>query len=92
MQENFVEDLEDVHAYINIKKSRMHRIACRFLIMPCAKVIEWIITHMDDSHLMICSESGSQLTTYYGEDMQTYYKIQRVKGAPLEWFMRHNTC
>jgi len=30
MQENFVEGLEDVYVYINIKKSRMHRITCRF--------------------------------------------------------------
>ena len=37
------QELEDVHAYINIKKSRMDRIAFRFLAMPCVEVMEWII-------------------------------------------------
>jgi len=39
MHENFPMALEDVHAYINIKKSKIHRIACRFLVMPCPKAI-----------------------------------------------------
>jgi len=32
---------------------------------------------MDDSHLVLHNESGGQLATYYGEDMQTYYKMLR---------------
>ena len=44
-------------------------------VIPCAEVIEWIITDMDDSHLLLCSKSGNQLATYYGEDMQAYYKM-----------------
>lgn len=75
MQETFLEDLEDVHAYINIKKSRIHKITCRYLVMSYTKVVECIITHMDCSHHVIRSESGSHLATYYGEDMQMYYKM-----------------
>jgi len=78
MHEAFPEDLEDVHAYKNIKKSIIHKIKCRYLIMPCDEAIEWTITHMDDSHLVICSESGRHLATYYDEDMQTYYKILKT--------------
>lgn len=43
--------------------------------MPCVEVIESIIKHMDDSHLVLHSESGRQLATYYGEDMHIYYNM-----------------
>lgn len=32
---------------------------------------------MEDSHFVLHSESGNQLTTYNGEDMQTYYNMLR---------------
>ena len=40
MQDRFPGDVEYLHGYINIKKSKMHRITCRFSVIPCAKVIE----------------------------------------------------
>lgn len=69
MQEKFVENLEYVYAYINVKKFGMNRITCRFPVIPCGEVIEWIITHMDGSHFVLRSESGGQFATYYGEDI-----------------------
>lgn len=59
----------------------MHRIACIFLVMPYADVIEWIVTHMDEYHLVLRSESGGHLTTYFGEDMKTYHNMLR----PIEY-------
>jgi len=53
MQENFPWDLEYLHAYINIKKSRMHKVTCKFLVMQFVELIKWIITHMDDSHIVL---------------------------------------
>lgn len=92
MQERFVEDLEYFHAYINIKKSRMHRIKFRFSVMPYVEVIESIITHMDDSHHVLHSENGGQLTTYSGEGMQTYYKIVKPNEyANDKFYMRLET-
>jgi len=38
--------------------------------MPCA-----------EGHLVLQSESGGHLTTYYGEDMNTYYKMLK----PIEY-------
>ena len=58
MQKQFAKNLEDLEVYINIKRSRAHRIACRFPVILCVEVIEWILTHMDGSHLMLHSESG----------------------------------
>ena len=63
--------------------------AYRFLVIPCALVIEWILTHMDDSHLVLYSESGGQLATYCREDMQTYYKMPRpTKYANNNFYTR----
>lgn len=64
----------------------MHRIACKFVVIPSVEVIKWIITHMDDSHLVLHSESGDQLTTYYKECMQTYYKILRPTKYANNYF------
>jgi len=36
MQKQFVENLKDLEAYINIRSFRMHRITCKFLVIPCA--------------------------------------------------------
>lgn len=71
MKEKFPEDLEDVHAYINIKRSKIHKIECKFPVLSCIEAIEWIILHMDYSHLVLRNESGDYLATYYGEHMQT---------------------
>lgn len=46
MQDTFPKDLEDVHAYININKSRIHGIACKYLVMPCVEAIQWITIHI----------------------------------------------
>lgn len=89
MQEKFLKELKYVNEYINIKKSRMHKVSCRYLVMPCVEAIEWFITHMDDFHLVLCSESGSDIATYYGDDMQTYYKmIKPTKYENDNFYMR----
>ena len=67
----------------------MHKITCRFSIIPYAKLIEWIITYIYDSHLVICSKSGGHLSTYYGEGMKMYYKIFRpTKYANDDFYIR----
>jgi len=89
MQKRFLENLEELEFYINIKLSRMHKITCRFPIIPCAEVIECIITHMDDSDLMLHSERGGKITMYYGEDMKIYYKMLRsTKYAYNDFYTR----
>jgi len=77
LHKSFVENFKDLQAYINIKQSRMHKIVYKFVVISHVEVIEWIITHMDDSHLVLRNESGGQLTTYYGDEIQTYYKMKR---------------
>lgn len=72
-----VENIEDMEAYINIKRYRIHRVTWRFQVTPYAKVPDWILTHMDYSHIMLHSESDGKLATYYGEDMSVYYNMVR---------------
>jgi len=44
---------------------------------------------MDHSHLVLCSEGGGHLATYYGEDMHTYYKMPRsVEYAIKNFYTR----
>lgn len=39
--------------------------------MPCVEEVEWILSHMDDSDMMLCSKRGGNISTEYGEDMKT---------------------
>jgi len=56
------------------------------MVMPCSKIIEWIITHMVDSHVVLRSESNNQLVSYYGEDNHTYYTMLRPNKYPNDKF------
>lgn len=38
-------------------------IACKFPVFPCVEEIEWILLHMDDSDLVLRSESGGHIAT-----------------------------
>lgn len=40
MQERFAKELEHLHAYININKTRKNQIVGKFPVMPCPEVIE----------------------------------------------------
>ncbi len=60
MQKIFPENLEDVEVYINIQWSRMHSIRSKFLVIRYEAVIEWIITHMEESCFVVKVEVRSQ--------------------------------
>lgn len=50
-----------------------------FPVMPYVEAFEWVIPHMDDTNLVLHSESGSELATYYEQDMHTYYKTLKPR-------------
>lgn len=78
MEEKFHENLEDREIYINIKWSKIHRIAYRLLLIPCAESIEWILSQMDNTNLVLSSESGINIMTYHSHDMLSYYNVIRL--------------
>lgn len=79
MQKKFPKDLEDMEVYINIKSSMIHKVACRFLVMPCVEAIEWILLHMASKNLVLSSESKNDIATYHPRDINYYYKMVRPR-------------
>lgn len=81
MQNVFSEKLEDKKLYINIQRSIIHGVACIFLVLPCEKVIQWILLHMDSNNLVISSESGKDISPYHPHDLRSYYNM----GIPRQY-------
>jgi len=79
MQNKFLEYLEDMEVYINIKNSRIPRVAYRFLVMPCAEVIKWILLNMENNNLVLRSESGNEIATDHLHDIHSYYKMVKPR-------------
>jgi len=48
-----------------------------FLVMPFGESIEWIMSHMDNTNMVLCNEIISEISTYHFHVMHSYYKIIR---------------
>ena len=64
----FEEDLENRSVYVNIHKSGLYLIACRYPTFPCADMIHYIISHTDPETMMLSSVSGTKLATFRVKD------------------------
>jgi len=57
----FGEDLEDCQVYVNIHKSILYWIACKYRTFPCADMICWIVSHTDPKTMKLSSVSGMEM-------------------------------
>jgi hypothetical protein len=48
----------DELVFINIRKSHLHYVATRTLIMPCSKDLDWIIYHTYVKHRTVLNDGG----------------------------------
>ena len=75
----FGEDLEDHQVYVNIHKSGLYRVACRYPAFPCADMIHWIVSHTDPKTMVLSNFSTTQLATLRVKNFQeTYHLPQSV--------------
>jgi len=61
----FGEGLEDSQVYVNIHKSDLYWIACRYPAFPCTDMIHWIISHSDPKMMTLRSVSGTKIATFW---------------------------
>jgi len=59
----FGEELEDHQVYVNIHKSNLYQISCRYPMFPCVDMIHWIISHTDPETMTLRNVSGTKLAT-----------------------------
>ena len=60
----FGEHLKDHQVYVNIHKSSLYGISCRYRVFPCADMIHWIVSHIDLETMTLRSVSGKNLATF----------------------------
>lgn len=81
IKKEFLEDLENKEVYINVKLSKLYRLAKQYLVLTCVEVIGCMLQHIDPKTMIIKSENGQDLATYQPHDLHTYYNI--LKGNIL---------
>ena len=66
----FEENMEDRRVYVNIHKSGLYWIACRYPVFQCVDMIYWIVSHIDPETMVLSSTSETQLATFRAKDSQ----------------------
>jgi len=83
---SFGEDLEDCQVNVNIHKSNLYQIACRYPAFPCTNMIHWIVSHTDPETMTLSSVSGMKLVTFWARDYDEMYQMSElviVMNTPL---------
>jgi hypothetical protein len=76
----FGEDLEDRQVYVNIHKSGLYQIACRYPhVFPCADMIHWIVSHTDPETMTLSSVSGTKIATFRAQDYDEMYQMSEAR-------------
>ena len=75
LQVLFGEDFEDRQVYVNIHKSSLYRIACRYSVLPCTNMIHWSISHIDPETMTLSSVSGTKIATFKAQDYEQMYHM-----------------
>ena len=72
--------------YMNIIKSRLHRVVVKSLVLPCPDVIEWITTKIDHRHRSSINYEGKTMASYKASVFNQMYHIKEayIKVLP-EW-------
>lgn len=85
-------DLEDRHAYLNVKWSGLYRFTCRYPTFPCAYFITWIVSHIDEKTMTLININGKNLATFLAEDYQHMYHLpEPVNLMESYFYATHNS-
>lgn len=69
----FGEYLKYCQVYVNIHKSSLYWIACKYPVLPWAYMIHWIILHTDPNTMTLSSISGTNIATFRAQDYEQMY-------------------
>lgn len=72
---NFWEDFKDYQVYLNIHKSRLYQITCRYLMFPCTNIIHQIFSHTNLKMMTLSSVSGMNIGIIWAQDYDDMYEM-----------------
>jgi len=88
---NFKEDLEDHQVYVNIHKSSLYKVTCRYPTFLCMDVIHWVVSHNDLKTMTLSNTNGTQLATFRTENYhQMYHLLQSMNYMDALFFTPNN--
>ena len=70
--------MEDRRVYVNIHKSGLYRIACRYVVFPCVNIIHWIFSHTDPEMMVLSSVSRIKFATFGAKEFQEMYHFPQL--------------
>jgi len=73
----FEENMEDHKVYVNIHKSGLYWVACRYPTFPCTDMIHWIVSQTDLEAMVLSSASGKKLAIFREENFQEMYHLPK---------------
>jgi hypothetical protein len=62
----------DDHVFLNIRKPHLHNMETTTTILPCSKVIGWIIDHVDVENKTIFNHHGRCITYFCPSEVEKY--------------------
>ena len=74
----FGEDLEDHQVYVNIHKSDLYQIACRYPVFPCTNMILWIVSQTNPETMTLSSVNGMEIATFRAHDYDEMYQMSKL--------------
>lgn len=79
-------DLEYRHVYINVQRSGLHKLACRYPAFPCAHIVNQILSHTDSKTMTINSASRQRLAYFLALDYHLMYHLLEPKTLMDSYF------
>lgn len=55
---------------VNIHKSGLYRVACKYLTFPCTDIIHLVVSHIDPEMMTLSNMSGTQLSNFRTKNYQ----------------------
>lgn len=75
---SFEEDMEGRQVYVNIQKSGLYMIACRYLVFLCTDIIHWVVSHIDPETMTLSNTSGTQIATFRTKKYYQMYHFPKL--------------
>lgn len=80
LEKSFKADLEDWQVYINVQRSGLHKISCIYLFFPCADIISWTLSHMDNKTMILSNSNGKRLAYFMEPNYQLMYHFLMLES------------
>lgn len=83
---SFKVDLEDWKVHINVQKSGLPNVACRYLYFPCADVASWINLRTDPKTMTLNNTIGQRLASFLAPNYHLMYHLSKPKSPMDSYF------